>query len=109
MFCIADTKWHCVNFGGWYGYDLVVVFKEFLHKRCYFSNSDKATTSIHDLALQYITFLQQNYDNSVYYQEKENEKLVITLIGIYNKQTTTNIKLNLHKKQRIVTNVYLKS
>jgi len=107
MFCITNTRWNCVNFGGCYGYDLVIVFKEFLQKKCYFSNGDTAITSIRDLTIRYIQFLKDNYDHTIEYQEKENEKLVRKLIMIYNKQKVTKIKIHINKDS-ILTNTYLR-
>ena len=100
-------KYYCINFGGCYGYDLTVVFKEFLHQKCYFTNSNTAETYIDTFTFEYMCFLQQHYDSDITYQEKPNKKLMLKLIKIYNKEKHRKIKINMNK-MNIITNVKLR-
>jgi hypothetical protein len=74
----------------------------------YFLNSPTVAISIRDITFNYITFLQQNYDGTVPYQEKANAKLLLKLVAIYNKLKSTKIKININKQQKIITNLYLR-
>ena len=98
-------KYNCINFGGCYGYDLTVVFEEFLREKCIFSIEKSGYPSVDKLAYEYITFLQEHYDRSIEYIAKQNTSLVRKLIKIHNK--LPNAKKIL-VEENTITNLYFR-
>jgi hypothetical protein len=105
-------KFNCINFGGCYGYDLIAVFEEFLYKHCIISANKSSYPSLDRLAYEYISFIQENYDHSIEYLEKQNKILILKLIKIHNRMagntkiivvenTITNLCLNEQIKTEI--------